>query len=229
MSGRHEIATAVFAGSYQVAGCLLFDAGHRHSHDLPEVQQPGQMPGVDRVGPRFAAGCTDAARLTAEITERGYRGSAQTVRRFLQPLRTEHRTRPAPPHAPSVRQVTGWLISRPDRLAEADSRRLADILERSPALTALREHVRGFAEIMVERRGHELTGWMNDVDATGSPALRSFTADLRRDLDAVTAGLTLEHNSGPVEGHVNRIQMLKRQLYGRANLDLLRKRVVRLE
>ncbi|WP_425415091.1 ISL3 family transposase [Rhodococcus phenolicus] len=178
---------------------------------------------------RFAAGCTDAARLTAEITERGYRGSARTVRRFLASLRTEHRTRPAPPPTPSARQVTGWLTSRPDRLTDADSRRLADILERSPALTVLREHVRGFAEIMVERRGLELASWMTDVDATGSPALRSFTVGLRRDLDAVAAGLTLEHNSGPVEGHVNRIKMLKRQMYGRANLDLLRKRVLHLE
>ena len=158
---------------------------------------------------RFAAGCTDATRLTAEITDRGYRGSAKTVRRFLAPLRVAHRTRPAPPPAPSARQVTGWLTSRPDRLTDADSRRLTDILERSPALTALREHVRGFAEIMVERRGLELISWMTSIDATGSPALRSFAAGLRRDLDAVTAGLTLEHNSGPVEGHVNRIKMLK--------------------
>lgn len=137
---------------------------------------------------RFAAGCTDAARLTAEITERGYRGSAKTVRRFLAPLRAAHRTRPAPPQAPSVRQVTGWLTCRPDRLTDVDSGCLTDILERSPALVVLREHVRGFAEIMVERRGLELADWMTSVDATGSPALRSFAASLRRDLDAVTAG-----------------------------------------
>ncbi|MFC9769066.1 transposase [Rhodococcus jostii] len=58
------------------------------------------------------------------------------------------------------------------------------------------------------------------------PALRSFVRGLRRDLDAVTAGLTLLHSSGPVEGHVNRIKMLKRQMYGRTNLNLLRKRVL---
>ena len=77
---------------------------------------------------------------------------------------------------------------------------------------------------MVERRGHKLAEWRTDVEATGSLALRPFVTGLRRDLDAVTAGLTLVHNSGPVEGHVNRIKMLKRQMYGRANLDLLRKR-----
>jgi transposase len=54
----------------------------------------------------------------------------------------------------------------------------------------------------------------------------SFAAGLQRDLAAVTAGLTLGWNSGPVEGHVNRIKMIKRQMYGRANFDLLRKRVL---
>ncbi len=178
---------------------------------------------------RFGAGCTDAARPTREITDRGYGGSAQTVRRFLQPLRSAERAQPVPPRTPSVRQVTMWLACRPDDLADKDSTRLTDICDRSLARAKLREHIRGFAEIMVKRRGHDLAEWTTDVDATGSPALRSFVIGLRRDLDAVTAGLTLVRNSGPVEEHVNRIKMLKRQMYGRANLDLLRKRVVHPE
>ena len=62
--------------------------------------------------------------------------------------------------------------------------------------------------------------------AGGEPALKSFITGLRADQDAVTAGLTLRWNSGCVEGHVNRIKMLKRQMYGRANPDLLRLRVL---
>jgi transposase len=64
------------------------------------------------------------------------------------------------------------------------------------------------------------------VEQVGSAALRSFVAGLRTDLDAVTAGLTLPWSSGAVEGTVNRIKMLKRQMYGRAGFDLLRKRVL---
>jgi transposase len=56
--------------------------------------------------------------------------------------------------------------------------------------------------------------------------LRSFVLGLRRDQDAVTAGLTLPWSSGAVEGHVNRIKMLKRQMFGRAKSDLLRKRIL---
>jgi transposase len=56
--------------------------------------------------------------------------------------------------------------------------------------------------------------------------LRGFAKGLRKDWAAVTAGLTLPYSSGTVEGHVNRIKMIKRQMYGRANPDLLRKRVL---
>ena len=64
------------------------------------------------------------------------------------------------------------------------------------------------------------------MDADDQPDLHSFTAGLRRDHDAVRNGLTLPRSSGAIEGHVNRIKMNKRQMYGRANLDLLRKRVL---
>jgi transposase len=67
---------------------------------------------------------------------------------------------------------------------------------------------------------------MTAATASGEPALKSFVTGLRADQDAVTAGLTLRWSSGCVEGHVNRIKMLKRQMYGRANPDLLRLRVL---
>jgi transposase len=67
---------------------------------------------------------------------------------------------------------------------------------------------------------------MNAVQADDLPHLHSFVAGLRRDYDAARAGLTSPHSSGKVEGHVNRIKMIKRQMYGRANPDLLRKRIL---
>ncbi|GAA4384069.1 hypothetical protein GCM10023088_51980 [Actinomadura verrucosospora] len=67
---------------------------------------------------------------------------------------------------------------------------------------------------------------MTDVAGDDLPELRSFVTGLRRDQDAVAAGFTLSYSSGPVEGHVNRIKMIKRQMYGHANPDLLRKRVL---
>jgi transposase len=176
---------------------------------------------------RIDAGCLDAAQLTREITALGCRGSAKTVGRFVSPLRATAIPSPPPrPAAPSVRQVTGWLTRHPDRLATEDRAGRTVLFARSPALATTGRLVRDFADLMVGRRGREVKEWITRARRDGSPVLRSFAAGLLRDLDAVTAGLTLAYSSGPVEGHVNRIEMLKRQMYGRANFDLLRRRVI---
>jgi Transposase len=95
-----------------------------------------------------------------------------------------------------------------------DERAVRDtVLDRSPALRTTRDQVSEFAEILTQRRGDELQSWMQRVDTDGAPALRSFATGLDRDLDAVTAGLTLSYSSGPVEGAVNRIKMIKRQMF----------------
>ena len=175
---------------------------------------------------RFNAGHTDAASLTLEITALGYRGSDKTVRRYLQPFRAGL-TAPAPvPVAPSVRQVTGWLTRHPDSLGEDERLHRKAVLARSPALTVTAEHVSEFAQILTRLHGGQLAGWISDVEATDAPTLRSFAHGLRNDLDAVTNGLTLGYSSGAVEGTVNRIKTIKRQMYGRAKFDLLRTRIL---
>jgi transposase len=74
---------------------------------------------------------------------------------------------------------------------------------------------------MNKHRGDRLTDWMHTAEADNLPHLHSLITGLRRDVDAVTAGLTLTHSSGPVEGNVNRVKTIKRQMYGRAGLHLL--------
>ena len=77
-----------------------------------------------------------------------------------------------------------------------------------------------------QRQGERLGDWIRDVQDNGTPAVRSVANGLRNDLDAVTAGLTLDYSFCAVEGTVNRIKMLKRQMFGRANFDLLGKRIL---
>ncbi|MFE9658295.1 transposase [Micromonospora sp. NPDC006431] len=117
-------------------------------------------------------------------------------------------------------------MTDPDRLSPDERSRLADVLACCPELQATAAHVRDFADLMRKCRGERLLDWMQRVDADDLPALHSLITGLRRDLDAVTAGLTLPWNSGPVEGNVNRIKTIKRQMYGRASFDLLRKRIL---
>jgi transposase len=180
---------------------------------------------------RWNAGCTNAARLLDEITDRGYTGGAQILRKYLRTLRVTgpDEETDAPSKPPSVRRVTGWIMSDPANLEPGTQRRLDAVLAASPPLAALVGHVRAFATMMCQLRGTQLESWIAAVTSDDLPALHSFVTGLRRDRDAVTAGLTLPWSSGQVEGHVNRIKVIKRQMFGRAKHDLLRKRVLLAE
>ncbi len=175
---------------------------------------------------RWNQGCTNATQLFEEIKARGYQGSEKLVRNYLQPLRALTHVPVAPPKPPTVRKVVAWIMTNPATLAAEHRTSLDAILAVSPELAALTGHVRAFADIMGQRRGQDLERWMATVDADDQPALHSFVRGLRSDQDAVTAGLTMSWSSGTVEGHVNRIKMLKRQMFGRAKTDLLRKRIL---
>ena len=174
---------------------------------------------------RWDQGCTDAAQLWREIRARGYRGSYTLVRDHLAPLRLTTPAAPArAPQPPKARKVTAWIMTHPDNLTRAARRQHDAILAACPELAAVQAQVTAFADLMTQRRGRELEKWI--TAASTQPLLRPFAEGLRRDQDAVTAGLTLPWSSGVVEGHVNRIKMLKRQMYGRANPDLLRRRIL---
>ncbi|WP_393096709.1 transposase [Streptomyces sp. LN325] len=99
-------------------------------------------------------------------------------------------------------------------------------LARCPELGKAAGHVRDFGEILTDRLGSTLPAWIDTVDASQLPGLTGFALHLLRDLDAVTAGLTLDWSSGSIEGAVNRIKKIKRQLYGRAGFELLRKMIL---
>ncbi len=173
---------------------------------------------------RWNCGTTNATVLWQEIRARGFPSGYSTVRDHLARFRADAII-PAPtPQPPKPREVTAWIMTKPGNLDPADQTSLDSILARSPEPTALTEHIRAFARLMISRR--DLKQPMTAVTASSEPALQSFVTGLRADLDAVTAGLTLRWSSGSVEGHINRIKMLKRQMYGRANPDLLRRRVL---
>ena len=175
---------------------------------------------------RWTQGCTDAAQLTTELKAQGYTGSDQTVRRHLRPFRHGRPPPPPGPTPPTVREVTGWIMRRPETLEPTEQTRLQQVLARCPQLDATSAHVAAFADIMSGLRGSRLDGWIAAIEADDLPGLGSFATGLRRDHQAVVNGLTLPYSSGAVEGNVNRIKMLKRQMYGRASFDLLRKRVL---
>jgi transposase len=182
-------------------------------------------PHLPYLNQRWDEGCRSTDKLHEEIRARGYRGSLRTLRRHTAQLR-QATTPPATPPAPAPKKVAMWILTPPSSLADADRATLAGITARCEELTATRALVRDFADMLCHRTGSKLPGWADQAEASPVRELRSFAAGLRKDWAAVTAGLTLPYSSGAVEGHVNRIKMIKRQMYGRAKPDLLRKRVL---
>ena len=176
---------------------------------------------------RWHEGERNATQLFREIRQLGYPGGELAVQRYLRQFRhnRSHAPRPAG-KPPTVRQVTSWIMTCPGDLDPRDAAKLRRIRRRDPDLDRLTRHVRAFATMMTGRHGDRLDTWITAAEHDTLPPLAAFATNLRRDHDAVTAGLTLPWSSGPVEGNINRLKMLKRQMFGRASLDLLRKRVL---
>jgi transposase len=102
---------------------------------------------------RWNDGCHDAHALFGEIQQQGFAGSEQTVRRYVRPFRATLTAPPAKPAPPKTRHVVRWIMTNPANLSPDDRARLDTILDRSPALASLVEHVRAFAAMMLKRTG----------------------------------------------------------------------------
>jgi transposase len=186
------------------------------------------------LGQRWNDGIHTAAVLHQEIRAQGWTGSLMTVERYLRQFRTadgrDRQTRTRPQHTapdtprPKPRQVTRWIMTRPGRLDPAAAASLAKLLQASPRLAVTAARVRSFAAIMTSRQGlFYLEDWLTQVENDDQPELHSFVRGIRRDQEAVTAGLALDYSSGPLEGRNCKTKHIKRLMYGRANFDLLRK------
>jgi hypothetical protein len=177
---------------------------------------------------RWNEGARDGAALHAELQEQGWAGSARTVRRYLAQFREPGTAPAAPPAVPKARQITRLLLTRPDHLEAADREQLARIRAGCPHINALAGHITAFAEMTDGLAGAtDLDPWLAAVDASdGQPELRSFANGIRQDKEAALNGLTLPYSPGRVEGIVNKVKAVKRQMYGRASFALLRKRII---
>jgi transposase len=191
---------------------------------------------------RWSVGCHNARLLWVEIRGQGFTGSASLVRRFLA------RWRPSPGRrGPTPRRVAGAATSptppvrEPTRVLSPRQARwllLRDVNDLQPEERVYREHLlaadeelghvrgltEGFGRIVRSRDCPSLMAWLREAENSGSAEFRQFALALRRDLAAVEAALTYGWSSGQTEGQINRLKMLKRQMYGRASLRLLGRR-----
>jgi hypothetical protein len=202
----------------------------RQPEDLPGPSATGRRSVLDPYKPylqaRIDEGVTATSVLLQEISARGYRGGERTLRRWLIDARQHHEKPAAPPPPPASRAITGWIMRPTDSLSE---RRHRCAQGRLHPLPRHRHHQRTRVRL---HPPDPPTRWRTTRGLDRPSRRRTDQRDPRL-RQRPTQGLRrrqsrthLAWSSGAVEGAVNRIKMIKRQMYGRANLDLLRKRIL---
>jgi transposase len=189
---------------------------------------------------RWNAGCRDALRLFRELQHHGYAGSYATVARYAQRMRQAQGQAPRqrPPRQPlpvvaeprqallTARQAAWLALRRPEQHEEAEAQQLAQLRAQHPAIAEAIALTQDFAQLVRQRQPTQLDPWLARAASSTLGAFQRFAKGLRDDYDAVKAGVTLPWSSGPVEGQITRLKMLKRQMFGRASLALLERRFV---
>ena len=130
------------------------------------------------------------------------------------------------PLALSAPQATWLFFRKEEDLKAEEQENLLQLRQASPDLETAYQLVKEFLHMVRELSGERLEEWLDKVEASHLPAFQSFVTGVQQDKDAVLAGLTLVWSNGPVEGQVNRLKLIKRSMYGQADLDLLKLRVL---
>jgi transposase len=189
---------------------------------------------------RWNAGCHTGMQLFREIQQRGYRGSYARVAAYARRLRQAQGLPPAhrhprqalptvvePPYQPLTPRRATWLVLRREtQRTTAETQQLTQLHAHSTEMAEAIDLAQDFATLVRQRQPAQLEPWLTRATTSALEAMQRFASGLREDYEAVKAGVTLPWSSGPVEGHINRLKMLKRQMFGRARLDLLRRRFV---
>jgi transposase len=186
---------------------------------------------------RWHQGCRKGAQLEREVRAKGYKGSGRALYRYLETLEptslparspgspsTEHQ--PNPLFALSAQQATWLFFRKEEELKAEEQETLRQLRQASPHVETTYQLVNVFLRMVRERTGGQLDDWLEAVQASHLEAFQTFVIGVQRDKDAVLAGLTLPWSNGPLEGHVNRLKLIKRSMYGRAEFDLLKRRVL---
>lgn len=183
-------------------------------------------------------GCHDPKRLFEEIQQAGYTGTYDTVARYTRRLRSSQGVKlrkrlirkPLPKVSePSKRSLTPGrvrtvVLRRPEAQEPEDEHLVARLKAGHPDLAEAIELAQQFAALVRQRLPEQLDSWIDKAKNSSVSLLRRFALGLESDYDALKAGVTFSTSNGPVEGQINRLKMLKRQMFGRAGLDLLTRR-----
>jgi transposase len=177
---------------------------------------------------RWQEGVHEDQQLFEEIRAQGFKGSLRVVGRFLQTLREQRRPlRDLPP--PTLVEhfsanAAAWLFIREyTDLTEEEQKTLLVVRAASETAYGL---VQAFLTMVRKREGERLDAWLEQVENSHIQELQRFARGILRDKEPVAAGLTQMYSNGPVEAQVQKLKVIKRQMFGRAKLPLLKQRLL---
>ena len=184
------------------------------------------------------SGCRNGAHLFRTIRRQGFQGQYGIVALYVRCMRQAQGLAPGrrcSPHPlpvvtegsrrPLTPRRATWLVLRPAaRSTDPDHHQLAELTAQGPELAEAVALAQDFAALVRQRQPTHLEPWLIRTAASCLPPFRRFARGLRADLAAVQAAVTLPWSQGPIEGQINRLKLLKHQMFGRARLDLLARR-----
>ena len=188
---------------------------------------------------RWEAGCHNASQIWRELRDLGFDGSRGLVACWISKQRAKDPSSfavpPSPDSAPTPNpEVVPWsssraswlLVKQEEELKEEDKQALERMKQADGKVAQAYDLGQRFTKMVRERQHESLLPWLEDVARSKIDALTGFANGIKQDLAAVTNALSLPWSNGQTEGQVNRLKLIKRQMYGRANFDLLRRRVL---
>jgi transposase len=222
---------------------------------FPEISRPpyrGSMlnPYKPYILQRWQEGCWNGVQIYTEIKERGYTGSDSLFRLFIRDLRKKHQEagtslaltldasgamvdfpaslppKPCPKARMSPTRASWLCVSQPEKLDEKQLRQVELIRAGHADLDTAYQIGQAFVSMLAEHREEDLDGWLVQAEQSGIAELKKLAQGIRLDYAAVRAAFTSPWSQGQVEAQVNCLKLQKRIVFGRANFDLLRLRVL---
>ena len=185
---------------------------------------------------QWMQGKRNARRLWKEIKTQGYPGAEETLRHFLQNWRdnvdrkvqTCAALKIAQGRAPAVKSVK-WLLFGSRRKTQVwENEFLEQLIQNNPEIKLARDLTKEFHQMLMSKQDQSiaLEIWLKKARSSEVGEFIWFANGVEADRAAVEAAHSSQWSQGQVEGQVNRLKFIKRQMYGRGNFDLLKARVI---
>ena len=184
---------------------------------------------LDYLRKRLDDGNANFMELFAEMRTLGFRGSYSAVYRAAhrQGGSGRNRSKRSAQARPISPKQAAWALFQPQSSLKGYQLSMREALcHVSELAIQARDLVEAFRVLMASRREENLEAWLLQAERSAIPEFVGLAAGFRRDLAAIRAGISSPWSNGQVEGQINRLKLIKRQMYGRAGFELLRRRVL---